>query len=443
MTALPATLTQLQGLLRNGALSVSESLVLQRERLANMQESYGCVVRPLLDPEDRSFGTGAGQPLSGIGVAHKDIFELEGWAPGLGHDQGRPQAHGTVAEVVDRLAKAGAANLATLAMAEYACGATGANDRLAPIKNPLGDTLAVGGSSSGSAVAVASEMAYASLGTDTAGSVRIPAATCGVLGLKTTHGLLSASGVHPLAPSLDGVGLLTRSAQDARVLLCALVEPTELRPAVPAPRLKAWLPADRVDAIVADALEALAREYGAETCPNAWPDFALWTSLSEIVLHFEAAATHHAALVAGRMSASVEAVALPGLAVPASWHRAALRDRMRHATSFFETHLRDHDILMLPALLRPLPQWSSVTPGAADFEPRQLLSLYSCMGFVNYLGFPSLVVPIAADAQGRPISAQFIGRPYEEQTLLAFADRIEHDRFGEDGFTRRFTSLPS
>ena len=62
---------------------------------------------------------------------------------------------------------------------------------------------------------------------------------------------------------------------------------------------------------------------------------------------------------------------------------------------------------------------------------------------MNYLGFPSLVVPVASDAQGRPISAQFIGRPYEEQTLLAFADRIEHDRFGDDGFTRRFTSLQS
>jgi aspartyl-tRNA(Asn)/glutamyl-tRNA(Gln) amidotransferase subunit A len=131
-------------------------------------------------------------------------------------------------------------------------------------------------------------------------------------------------------------------------------------------------------------------------------------------------------------------VALPGLVIPSNWYYAALRDRARQATAFFEAHLRQHDLLMLPALPLPLPDWPSVTVGDPDFDVRQLLALYVYMGFVNYLGFPSLTIPIASDARGQPISAQFIARPYEEKTLLAFAARVEHERFGQDGFTRRF-----
>jgi Asp-tRNA(Asn)/Glu-tRNA(Gln) amidotransferase A subunit family amidase len=438
MTRLPATLTQLQHQLRGGQLSVAESLRLQRERFARRHAAHGCVVRVLKDSSQAEAENGA---LRGVALAHKDIFDLAGWAPGLGHSQGRSDPGRQPAQAIARLTHAGATQLATLGMAEYACGSTGHNPRMPPITNPLGLQLAVGGSSSGSAVAVASELVYGALGTDTAGSVRIPAATCALLGLKTTHGLIPTQGVQPLAPSLDSVGLLTRSADDARAMLAALTAPGDLRAAVAAPRLKAWLPADRLHASVAAALKDFAARWPACELVDLLPEQPMLSSLSEIVLHHEAAATHRAALCDGTLSAGVEAVALPGLAIAPHWYQAALRDRAQRARDFFTAHLQHHDLLMLPALPQTLPTLASVTPGAPGFDVQQLLALHSFMGFVNYLGFPAMVIPLASDADGLPISAQFIARPFEELTLLAFAHKVELAHFGSDGFTRRFTHL--
>lgn len=418
-----------------------EALALQQARFQSHQHVHGCVI-DALDPDDtaRRPEPSAG-PLAGVALAHKDIFDLAGWAPGLGQTHGRPAPNLPAATAIDRLAKAGATQLGTLAMAEHACGATGYNPNFAPILNPLDPLLAVGGSSSGSAVAVASELVYAALGTDTAGSVRIPAATCGLLGLKTTQGLIPTEGVHPLAPALDGIGLLTRSADDAQALLAVLAEPGALRPAVAQPRLKAWLPEGRLHTDVHRALNAFASEWPGSERQADLPEHALLTALSEIVLHTQAAHTHRFALLASKLSPGVESVALPGLAIPPDWYAAALNSRSFYAKAFFTAHLQQSDILMLPALPQPLPDWASVTVGNPHFDVKQLLALHAFMGFVNYLGFPSLVIPVASDARGRPISAQFIARPYEEQTLLAFAGHIQHQRFGSDGFTRRFTPL--
>jgi aspartyl-tRNA(Asn)/glutamyl-tRNA(Gln) amidotransferase subunit A len=333
--------------------------------------------------------------------------------------------------------------MAALAMAEYACGATGHNPRLKPCINPLHPQAAVGGSSSGSAVAVSSEMAYASLGTDTAGSVRIPAATCGLLGLKTTHGLLPTEGVHPLAASLDGVGLLTRSAADAQQILLAL-HPT-LHPAPGSfsvqPRLKAWLPEAQLHPDVECALSQLASEWQIKERLTQLPEHAVLTGLAEIVLHHEAAATHEKNLLACSLSSAVEAVALPGLAIPRAWYQAAIAARSQHAQAFFAAHLKDHDVLLLPALPRPVPDGDSVDADSPNFKVRELLALHQFMGFVNYLGFPSVVIPIAHDERGLPVTVQLIGRPHDELTLLSLAHTIELQRFGSSGFTRHFSHL--
>jgi aspartyl-tRNA(Asn)/glutamyl-tRNA(Gln) amidotransferase subunit A len=324
-------------------------------------------------------------------------------------------------------------------MTEYACGATGENHRFERCVNPLQPQAAVGGSSSGSAVAVASEMAYGSLGTDTAGSVRIPAATCALLGLKTTHGLLPLHGVHPLAPALDSVGILTRSAADAAVLLEATAESELLRPAVSeALRIKAWIPEADLHPSVAAALEEFARDCGAARRIDQWSGHQTLTHLAEIVLHVEAAGNHRNALLEGAASPAVRAVALPGLVIPPDWYRAALADRARRARAFVDEHLREFDIFLIPALPHPAPDWDIVSTTSPDFDARQLLALHRYMSFVNYLGFPSVVFPVARDDRGMPISVQLIGRPFHERNLLAFAHRMESLRFGSNGFTRPF-----
>src|SRR5690606_25648989 len=129
---------------------------------------------------------------------------------------------------------AGATTLGTLSMAEFASGITGENPNLPLPVNPLGARYAVGGSSSGSAVAVAAGLCYGSLGTDTAGSLRIPAATCGIFTLKPTQNVLELQGCYPLAPSLDTAGIMTRSALDAAVLFAAAMAPERRADILPA-----------------------------------------------------------------------------------------------------------------------------------------------------------------------------------------------------------------
>jgi Asp-tRNA(Asn)/Glu-tRNA(Gln) amidotransferase A subunit family amidase len=447
MTVLPATLTGLQRALALGQLSQQESLSAQRQRLKNLDPIYHCVVQVMDEAADNGGGkaapVGKSQALAGIGLAHKDIFNTAGRAPGVGHDRGRSAPGLAAASAIQQLQNAGASHLASVVMAEFACGATGDNPHFPRCINPLNKAAVVGGSSSGSAVAVASEIAYGAMGTDTAGSVRIPAATCGLLGLKTTHGLISQEGVHPLAPSLDSVGLLTRSAADARQLLDALTLGSSERPNLQKPRLKAWIPEAGLHDSVASALTALANDCNVTQRISQLAEHRLLTSLSEILLHHEAATTHQSGLLNNTLSASVQAVALPGLVMPLGWYQAAVRDRGLRARAFFNAHLKEHDILMLPALPQPVPDWSAVTPGSTEFDVKQLLSLHSFMGWVNYLGFPSLVMPIASDARGLPICAQFIARPFEERTLLAFADGLEIKRFGHSGITRHFSHLQS
>ncbi len=443
MTGLPATLTGLQHALALGQLSLQESLSAQRQRLKKLDPIYHCVVQVLEDVLSGAAQADKPQTLAGIGLAHKDIFNTAGRAPGVGHDRGRPVTGLAAAAAVQQLQTAGASQLATVVMAEYACGATGENPHFPRCLNPLNPAAVVGGSSSGSAVAVASEIAYGAMGTDTAGSVRIPAATCGLIGLKTTHGLINQAGVYPLAPSLDSIGLLARSAADARQLLDALTLGSSERPSVQEPRLKAWIPETGLHDSVTAALSALADDCTVIQRISQLAEHRVLTALSEILLHHEAATTHQSGLLNKTLSASVEAVALPGLVMPLDWYQAAVRDRSSRARAFFNAHLKDHDILMMPALPQPVPDGSVVTPGSTDFDVKQLLSLHSFMGWVNYLGFPSLVMPIASDARGLPICAQFIARPFEERTLLAFADGLEIKRFGRSGITRHFSNLQS
>ncbi|MDB5966401.1 MAG: putative amidase [Polaromonas sp.] len=420
MASLPSTLTGLQQALGRGELSCGEAIASQYERLDALDGRFHAVVETLRpEPQPPRIGR-----LSGIGLAHKDIFDLPGRRPGIGHDRGGAAPGLPAAAVISQLTAHGATSLAALSMAEYACGATGENGRFTRCVNPLHAQSVVGGSSSGSAVAVASHMAYGSLGTDTAGSVRIPAATCGLVGLKTTHGLILASGIFPLAPSLDSVGLLARSAGDALELLEACSEPGRLQPVPKAlPRVKAWIPDADLDPGVAAALHDFADRWPGAARIDAYAGHAPLMHLAEILLHTESALVHRQALLDATASPALQAVALAGLVIPREWRDAALAARAGRAREFARQHLEAHDIFMLPALPFPIPDWTQVSPGHATFDVRQLLGLHRYMGFVNYLGLPSLVLPIATDARGLPVSVQLIARPFNERLLLAFAQQ--------------------
>lgn len=439
MAELPDTLIGLQRALARGEWSVPEALAAQRERLVRQSDDTHCVVEYL--PVSAADASAASGVLAGIALAHKDIFNLTGRRPGLGRDRGAVSSGLPAADAVDRLARQGATQLAALAMAEFACGATGANLHFPRCFNPLQAQAAVGGSSSGSAVAVSAGLTYGSLGTDTAGSVRIPAATCAVLGLKTTHGRVPRDGVFPLAPSLDSVGILTRSAADARQLLDVLAPLPEWDTVPDRPlRLRAWIPGQGVDMQVVTALTGLLTEWDVVQRLGDWPEFQTVSRRAETVLHAEAGQTLRVALREGTAAPAVRDIALPGVVLPPAWAAQALSERGYWAQRFVQTQLADCDLFLLPALADPVPDWATVTPGHADYDARRLQGLYRYMGFVNYLGLPAIVLPIAADARGLPISAQLVARPHHEHMLLAFAEAVQRHRFGGSSFTRHFNS---
>lgn len=420
MFELPARMTQLQAQIRAHQVSTQAAVSAQVHRGQALAARFPCVVDELALAEQPGVG-----PLSGIALAHKDIFQLQGWLPGCGIGRGHAQPSVPAAAAVAALQQAGASQWATLVMAPQACGVTSHNPHFERCINPLDEAAAVGGSSSGSAVAVTAGMSYAALGTDTAGSVRIPAATCGLIGLKTTHGAVSTQGCAPLAPSLDSVGILSRYAQDAREIWSALC-PQIPRPAARNMRPgRLWLPQEGVTVEVDAAIRAWVSQLDAEPIlVDMADDFETLNRHAQRVLSYETAHTHRAALLAGSAEPSVQAIGLMGLGLPLAWYQASLQCRTGLLQAFVKRHFSDAEFLILPSLACSVPDWQTVEVGHTAFDRAPFFAMHRYMGFVNYLGLPSLNLPIARDARGRPMCVQVLARPFAEHRLLDFAEQV-------------------
>lgn len=447
---LPGSIAGLRALIERKALTPDEALALQAD--AFRSEPWHCSVQQL--PIAASLQREG--PLSGVGLAHKDLFRLPNRVPECGATHPWPAAPARAASAIVRLARAGSQPLAALAMAEHACGATAENPRYPDLINPVNARAAVGGSSSGSGVAVAAGLCYGSLGTDTAGSVRIPAATCGVFGLKPTQGAVPVDGVAPLAPSLDNVGLLARSADDAAWLWRALQSthfshdrPLSRDAGMPSAHdhwklATCWTHGDpgmsATNGVTQSALDTFADECSARGRRRdvVLRDMPQWIRLAQTMLYAEAAWTHASALRAAQpaLGALARAIALPGVVLPASWYLQAQEARALHTRRFISEILTDVHLLLVPALPAGLPDKDEVSTTSSAFRPRRLLELFCWMSFVNYLGLPAAVFPIAYDQDARPICVQAIARPGDEAVLLAFARHAELRRFDGQGFTR-------
>ncbi|QRF61743.1 amidase [Variovorax paradoxus] len=437
--AIPS-IAELRRAIATGRRTVDEALDLQREAFGRGAALHHCVVE-----HAHASQPVARAPLSGIAMAHKDVFHTGLRAAGQGRPSGSqagaPPAAASAA--LQRLAAQGASYLGALAMAEFACGATAENPHFVAPLNPLDPAAAVGGSSSGSAVAVAAGLCRASLGTDTAGSVRIPASTCGVVGFKPGPGAIDARGVSPLAPSLDTVGVIARSVSDAAHVFAAL-QPDEapLAQCLASPegieqalsRHRPWRVASALDQpdLRDDVAQRLDRfESRATSRAVAWRRIALrglepLSCLAQVVLHVEAALTHaHSARHAlDSLAPITQAIVLPGWAVPAAWYRHAREARAAWRDAFVAAHLAQADVLLLPSLPRGVPDARAVTTTADGFDPRELVALHRYHAFANYLGLPALSFPVGTDARGRPVCIQALAAPGNEAGLLAFGHQF-------------------
>lgn len=383
--------------------------------------------------------------LLGVPLAHKDMFEREGRPTSCASKVREPRAARGSATVISRLDLAGAVDLGTLNMAEFALGATGHNATMGDCRNAWDPQFISGGSSSGSAVAVASGAVFASLGSDTGGSVRIPASANGVIGLKPTYGLIPRTGSMKLSPSIDVIGPMARSARDIALLLEVLAGADGLdawSSSRPRPRytqemsrgvegLRIGVPRNYfpvgVAPIIRTAMEAslaLLERAGATLVPLDVPqEVAAMAELSRAVVYAEATALHAAGLrnTGSRYTPQVRLRASTGLGIPAPVYLEALQWRLPVLRRFVEQVFSRCDVLQTPTIPIPVPRRDETDVGAGPALWELLAQLVRCTAPFNYLGLPAISVPAGLDSRGLPIGAQYVARPFAEPVLLRIA----------------------
>lgn len=384
--------------------------------------------------------TSSSSPLAGLPFAHKDMFYRQGTACTFGTAPPGHHIPDETSHVLGQLDKAGAIQIATLNMAEFAFGATGHNEHYGACHNPWHLDYMTGGSSSGSAAAVAAGLVVGALGSDTGGSIRIPAAACGVVGLKPTNGLVSMHGVMPMARSLDCVGPLARSARDVAIMMdCLMEEPTttgyQSRLGHSLKGLKIGIPTnyyyDDIDNEIAQLMqESLAHfeRLGCELVEVTVPDHDILTSLAYIVLGSEAAA-YHADYLEGVHSyygTQTRARLLNGYLLPASAYVNAKQLRAFHTKRFLDAVYQHCDLLHAPVLRQPVPTLKAVDMQANSNMSQMITALSHCTRLTNYLGLPAIAQPCGFSRSGLPVGFQLIGKPFDERTLLSAADAFEH-----------------
>jgi aspartyl-tRNA(Asn)/glutamyl-tRNA(Gln) amidotransferase subunit A len=390
-------------------------------------------------------------PLHGIPIAVKDLFYTRGVRTTAGSPIYRDFVPDRDAFAVARLAAAGAVMLGKLNMHELAYGITSANPHFGAVRNPWNGKHSPGGSSGGSGAAVAAGLAYAALGTDTGGSIRIPASFCGIVGLKPTYGRVSRRGVMPLSWSLDHVGPLTASVRDAALLLNAIAghdredatssrHPTVdfipdedcsvrgLRVGFPENFFFERLEAD-VELSVRGAIARL-EALGADVKPVKVPDISAINATARMVLLCEASAVLEPHL-ADRRQFGPDVLALldQGRLLPATDYIHAQRLRQRMQQEFAQVWSAV-DCLITPTTPNTAPRVGDNTVKLGGREEDVRLATTRLVRSMNLLGLPALSIPCGLSADGLPVGLQIIGPPFEEALILRVGAAMEDGGVG-------------
>jgi aspartyl-tRNA(Asn)/glutamyl-tRNA(Gln) amidotransferase subunit A len=382
-----------------------------------------------LDEADALDRRGSDEPrgaLDGLPVVVKDLFDVAGLPTtgGCGAYLGRVADHD--AAVVAALRRAGAIIVAKTNQHELGAGATGLVSAFGPVTNPIDPQRLAGGSSSGSAVAVATGAVPLAIGTDTGGSIRIPASFCGITGLRPTPGRISLAGAMPMSPGYDTAGPMAATARECAAAFAVLARgdgghvPRDLE----TEGLRVGLPQAYFESVHADtlrAVEAAAREFealGAAVVPIGVPpidaDFEGFPHVWADLAYAHPATWDHPAVSADVAALVDQGRRLTGLEYAAS-RAAAERMREQFADAFQQV-----DVLLAPATPFPAPRADAeevaVEGGVLDVHrgaPSRLTVP------VNEAGVPAVAFPVGTTADGLPIGAQLIGRPYRDEQLLA------------------------
>jgi aspartyl-tRNA(Asn)/glutamyl-tRNA(Gln) amidotransferase subunit A len=379
-------------------------------------------------------------PLQGVPLAHKDMYYDAGKVVTCGSLIRRDFVATSTSTALQRLKDAGSIRLGSLQMSEFAYGPTGHNAHYGPVRNPFAPDHVTGGSSSGSGSAVGARLTFAALGSDTGGSIRMPANFCGVTGLKTTYGRISRAGAMPLSQSLDTVGPLAQTAEDCALLLALMAGPDpEDATASHAPvadymaatkqpikGLRIGVPTafyvDDLDAEVARVLDetiATLRREGAEIVQVELPDQRQLSAACQLLLAVEACAFHKRWLIERPQDYGPQVLMRlqNGLAIPGVTYLETMRWR-GPALAAHVAATSKVDAVIAPVAPMPAP---TVTESDVRGSPGAEAVIQRITRFtrpINYLGLPSLAIPSGFTKAGLPVGLQLIGRSFDEATIL-------------------------
>ena len=363
-------------------------------------------------------------PLSGLPYVAKDVFATGRSQPSWGCST--PQARALPrASVIDRLDQAGASLIGAATMTELAYEASGIGRRGA--LNPWRFDAIPGGSSTGSAILVASGCCFAALGSDTAGSVRIPAHCCGITALKPGYGKIPLDGAMSLAPSLDTFGIFARSAADLALLwpsICGEApDASEELPRVVVLQDVFDLSDAGIATVARGAVNVLAESGMMIEERSGFPEEADRQTLT--VLQAEVAHQHRARIEDPKIDATLRRRIGKGLSITDEELAIAMAARDRLRDQFILSCLGEAGVAVLPVMPIKTPHVKEVDPASPQFNPRVLYALSRFTRFVNYFGLPALAVPAGFDVSGMPVGLQLIGHPGSEATLLQIAVRLQ------------------
>ncbi len=368
-------------------------------------------------------------PLHGVPIALKDIIDVANVPTTAGSKLFKNRIAKEDAEVVARLRNAGAILLGKQNMHEFAYGGSSVISAYGPVRNACSPEHIAGGSSGGSATAVAAGLCYAALGTDTAGSVREPAALCGVVGLKPTFDLVSIGGVFPLAPSFDHVGPITRTVADAALLLELITGEKEkyskiekdshtLRVAVPRDFFYEYLDAE-VTAAVEEALRLIRNMAGSlrDIHLDVNPDRTLQAAESFAI---------HAEYVA-RSPELYQPETLRRIRTGEHTSQAEiqrLRSELKKSREDIQRIFDDVDLLVTPTTPIPAPRLTDLQSDPDQLRPNEILLLRNTRPF-NVWGLPAISIPCGVTKNGLPIGLQIAGAHGAEKKVLQLAHAYE------------------
>jgi aspartyl-tRNA(Asn)/glutamyl-tRNA(Gln) amidotransferase subunit A len=432
---------------REGASTAVETTAAVLARIRKQQPRLNCFITVLTDQAlaqaqavdgDRAAGRAQGA-LAGVPIAIKDIVDVAGTVTTAGAHRRLHHLAAADAAVTARLRAAGAVIIGKTGLHEFAYGVTNQNPHFGPVRNAWDPARIPGGSSGGSAVAVSAGLCAAAVGTDTGGSIRIPAALCGVVGLKPTYGRVPVDGIVPLSWSLDHAGPLTRTVRDAALLFQVMAGPAGSGPRpitrgegdlrgvrVGVPRVFFWERLESEVAQMAEAALGVLRDLGADVADCELPYAASAGPAAAVVMSAEATAFHEPRLRASPevYGDDVRTRLERGMFLSAADFVLGLRAR-RFLRREFARAFEAADVLVTPTTQAAAARIEEDPHAAPESSLAMSVQLTRFTNPFNVTGFPALSVPCGFTRDGLPVGLQFVGPPGGEAEVLRAGEAYE------------------